>query len=128
MLRATSSSITWRGPGFLGGGQEKAEVTARHIAGISPAEGQWAEAKLAEKRKEMSSAEAHLRQAIELAPAASGKAHRTGSLSDETRPLPGSRTEFRAGRKGGPDNPRLIFAEAETYVKAHRNLDVASNY
>jgi hypothetical protein len=24
-----------------------------------------------------------------------------------------------------PNNPRLIFAEAETYVKAHRNLDVA---
>src|ERR1035441_8492186 len=55
-------------PGFLGGGSDKASATAAQIARISPAEGYWAQAKLAEKRKEYSSAEAHLRRALEIAP------------------------------------------------------------
>src|ERR1022692_1889538 len=55
-------------PGFLGGGFDKASATATQIARISPAEGQWAQARLAENRKEYSKAEAHLRRAVELAP------------------------------------------------------------
>src|SRR6202034_2732819 len=55
-------------PGFLGGGIEKAEAVARRMSEISPADGQFAEAKLAEKRKESGNAEAHLRRAVELAP------------------------------------------------------------
>src|ERR1041385_1712115 len=34
-------------PGFLGGGQDKAAATAAAIATINPAEGDWAQAKLA---------------------------------------------------------------------------------
>jgi cytochrome c-type biogenesis protein CcmH/NrfG len=112
-------------PGFLGGGQEKAQVTARHIAGISPAEGQWAEAKLAEKRKEMSSAEAHLRQAIELAPQQVGKLIELARFLMKQGRYPEAEQSFARAEKVAPNNPRLIFAEAETYVKAHRNLDVA---
>ena len=41
-------------PGFLGGGFDKASATAAQIARINPAEGYWAQAKLAEKRKEFS--------------------------------------------------------------------------
>src|ERR1035441_1179377 len=55
-------------PGFLGGGLDKASATAVQIARISPAEGYWAQAKLAEKRKEFNSAEAQLRRALEIAP------------------------------------------------------------
>src|SRR5215471_19732839 len=55
-------------PGFLGGGQEKAALVAAQIARINPAEGHWAEAKLAEKRKEFFKAEQQLRSAIEIAP------------------------------------------------------------
>src|ERR1035441_1156925 len=44
-------------PGFLGGGMEKAEATAKQVGRISPPEGLAMEAKLAERRKEYSSAE-----------------------------------------------------------------------
>ena len=40
-------------PGFLGGGFDKAAATATRIAQISPSEGYWAQARLAEKRKEL---------------------------------------------------------------------------
>ncbi len=35
-------------PGFLGGGLDKAQTVAEHMTSISPPDGQWAEAKLAE--------------------------------------------------------------------------------
>jgi Tfp pilus assembly protein PilF len=60
-------------PGFLGGGLDKAQVLAARMTEISPVEGEVAEAKLAEKRKESRTAEAHLRRAVELAPQQVGK-------------------------------------------------------
>jgi cytochrome c-type biogenesis protein CcmH/NrfG len=112
-------------PGFLGGGLDKAEATAVHIGTISPAEGQWAEAKLAEKRKESGSAEAHLRRAIELAP------QQVGRLIDLARFLmkEGRYQEadqsFERAEKIAPNSAKLVFAEAETYIKTHRNIEHA---
>jgi tetratricopeptide (TPR) repeat protein len=47
-------------PGFLGGGLHKAEQLANHIAKLDAAEGFYAQAQLADKRKEFDAAEAHL--------------------------------------------------------------------
>src|ERR1035438_8836399 len=60
-------------PGFLGGGFDRAAATAAQIARISPSEGYWAQARLAEKRKEFGSAEAQLRRALEIAPQQVGR-------------------------------------------------------
>src|SRR5439155_25513412 len=60
-------------PGFLGGGLDKASATAERISRINAAEGAWAQAKLAEKRKEYHSAEVHLLRAIEMAPQQIGR-------------------------------------------------------
>src|SRR5262249_41961633 len=60
-------------PGFLGGGLDKAAAAADHMSSSDPAEGQWAEAKLSEKKKESASAEDHLRRAVALAPQQVGK-------------------------------------------------------
>jgi tetratricopeptide (TPR) repeat protein len=112
-------------PGFLGGGSDKASATAAQIARISPAEGYWALAKLAEKRKEYSSAEAHLRQAFEIAP------HQIGRLIDLARLF------TRQGRyqeadlslakaeEIAPNSTKLLFAKADLYIKSKRNLGVA---
>jgi tetratricopeptide (TPR) repeat protein len=112
-------------PGILGGGLDKAQATARNIAKISPSDGQLAEAQLAEKRKESSSAEEHLRRAIELAP------HQIGKLIDLARFLAKqgrfqeAEQSFDRAERIAPNSPRLIFARAEVYVNAHRNLEVA---
>jgi cytochrome c-type biogenesis protein CcmH/NrfG len=112
-------------PGFLGGGMEKAQATAKQVGGISPPEGLAMEAKLAERRKEYSSAEEKLRRALDVAP------QQVGRFLDLARFL------VRRGRideadqvltravKASPDNPRLMYATAEIYVKAHHNLNVA---
>lgn len=112
-------------PGFLGGGPEKAEATARQVGRISPPEGLAMEAKLAERRKEYSSAEEQLRRALDVAPQQVGRfidlarfLVRRGRLDEADQVL------ARAG-KSSPNSPKLMYATAEIYVKAHHNLDVA---
>jgi tetratricopeptide (TPR) repeat protein len=113
-------------PGFLGGGLEKAEATAAHIARISPAEGQWALAKLAEKRRESSgSIEEHLRRAIELAPQQVGRFIDLARFLVKQGRFQEAEQSFDRAEKVAPNSPKLIFCRAEIYVKAHRNLDVA---
>ncbi len=113
-------------PGFLGGGLDRAEATARQMGQISPAEGQWAEAKLAEKRKESRSAEAHLRKAIELAPQQVGKLIELARFLTKQGRYQEADQNFERAEKVSPNNPRVVFARASTYIEAHRNLDVAT--
>jgi tetratricopeptide (TPR) repeat protein len=55
-------------PGFKGGGFDKAEEIGRRIGERNPADGQLAQAELAERRKEFDTADEQLRRAVELAP------------------------------------------------------------
>jgi Flp pilus assembly protein TadD len=112
-------------PGFLGGGFEKAAATAEQIARIDPAEGHWAQARLAEQRKEFSSAEEQLRRAIDLAP------HQVGKLIDLARLLAKqgrfqeADQSFARAQAIAPNSPKVLFAQADVYIKTNRNLNIA---
>ena len=60
-------------PGFLGGGLDKATQMAERMAALEPAEGLWAQARIAERRKDFSTAEVQLRRAMEAAPMQVGR-------------------------------------------------------
>src|SRR5262249_6636656 len=60
-------------PGFLGGGLNKAEDLAKKIAKTDPAEGQYAQALIEDRRKNYDKAEAHFRHAVELGPKQVGR-------------------------------------------------------
>ncbi|MCX6626255.1 MAG: tetratricopeptide repeat protein [Candidatus Solibacter sp.] len=112
-------------PGFLGGGFDKASATAAQIARINPAEGHWAQAKLAEKRKEFSKAEAQLQRAVEMAP------HQVGRLIDLAHLLAkqgryqDAERSLAKAEQIAPNSPKLMFARASLYIKSKRNLHVA---
>ena len=112
-------------PGFLGGGFDKAAATAAQIARISPAEGYSAQAKLAEKRKEFSSAEAHLQRAVELAPQKIGKLIDLARLFTKQGRYQEADLSLAKAEQIAPDSPRLMFAKADLYIKSKRNLNVA---
>jgi len=112
-------------PGFLGGGLDRAEKTAADMAKISPAEGQWAEAKLAERRKQTSSAEAHLRRAVELGPQQVGKLIELARFLMKQGRYQEADQNFDRAESLAPGSPRLIFARAETYIQAHHKVEVA---
>jgi Flp pilus assembly protein TadD len=112
-------------PGFLGGGVEKAEALSRSIAGTRPAEHEFEEAQIAEKRNDLTKAESHFRKAMELAP------HDAGRIMDVARFLAkhGRFTEsdelFGRAHKAEPNKPGVNFAEAKVAIDNHRNLDRA---
>jgi Flp pilus assembly protein TadD len=112
-------------PGFLGGGLDKATATADQMAALDGSEGQWAQARLAEKKKEFGRAEEHLKRAAELAP------HQAGRLIDLARFLARqgrykeSDQSFRNAEKIAPNNPQVLYARADTYIAQSRNLETA---
>ncbi|HKE28759.1 MAG TPA: tetratricopeptide repeat protein [Bryobacteraceae bacterium] len=108
-------------PGFLGGGMDKAVALVPRITAVSPAEGHWAEARIAEKRKEYGDAEEQLRRAVEAAPQKIGKLidlakflGRQGRIQEADQSL--ARAEAIA-----PGSPRLMFAKADLYIHTGRN-------
>jgi tetratricopeptide (TPR) repeat protein len=112
-------------PGFLGGGFDKAAATATEIARINPAEGFSAQARLAEKRKEYSSAEAHLRRAVELAPRQIGRFIDLARLLTRQGRYQEADLSLAQAEKVDPSSPRLLFAKADLYIRGKRNLDLA---
>jgi tetratricopeptide (TPR) repeat protein len=112
-------------PGFLGGGKDKAASTAEKIAKLDPAEGYYATARLAEDRKEFSTAEQQLRKAIEVAPTQVGRILDLAKLLSKHGRVKESEAEFARAEKIAPRSPKILYARASAYIKAKRNLDQA---
>jgi tetratricopeptide (TPR) repeat protein len=112
-------------PGFLGGGFDKAEATAVRIAAVDPGEGYWSKAKLAEKRKEFSTAEEHLRRAIEVSPRQIGRFIELAKFLARQGRFQEADQSLAKAEKINPNAPRLLYAKADLYIKEGRNLDQA---
>jgi Flp pilus assembly protein TadD len=112
-------------PGFLGGGYDKAERIAQQLAAADPAQGDVAQAKLAERRREFDTAEEQLRRAIQEAP------RQVGRLLDLARYLANrgqvaeSDATFDRAEQLAPGSPKVAFSRAQVYVQQRRNLDKA---
>jgi tetratricopeptide (TPR) repeat protein len=114
-------------PGFLGGGIDKAEAAARGIATERPAEYEFEEAQIAEKKNDLSGAEAHLRRAMELAPREAGRIVDLARFVAKRGRLAESDRLFAQARALAPGKPGIALAEARTDIENHRNLDQARN-
>jgi tetratricopeptide (TPR) repeat protein len=112
-------------PGFLGGGIDKATRTAQRMAALDEIEGHWAQARIAEKRKEYSGAEEQLRRAVELAPKQVGRLLDLAKFLSRQGRYQESDKAFQTAEKIEPDSPRVMFAEADAYIKSGRNLATA---
>jgi tetratricopeptide (TPR) repeat protein len=112
-------------PALIGGGVEKARGLLPLIARDNPVHYDIAHARIALAEKQYSSAEARLRHAIMLAP------HEIGRFLDLAKFLSSrgrydeSENTFRQAEKIEPGAPRILYARAECYVRANRNLDQA---
>ncbi len=109
-------------PGFLGGGLDRAEALVERIAALDPAEGHYARAQLADKRKEFDQAEQQLRRALELAPRQLGRVLDLAKYLSKLGRVDESEAEFAAAEKLAPNNPRILYERARTYIRDKRNL------
>jgi len=112
-------------PGFLGGGLEKAAALAKRIGELDPAEYHYAQARLAEKRKEFQTAENQLRRATQLAPRQVGRLIDLAKFLAKQGRYQESDEAFREARKIAPDSPRVLFEQASVYIRARRNIELA---
>ncbi|MBZ5608679.1 MAG: tetratricopeptide repeat protein [Acidobacteriia bacterium] len=112
-------------PGFLGGGYDKAERVAKRIAERNEAEGHFAEAQLADKRKQFDTAEEQLRRAMELAPHQVGRVLDLAKYLAKRGRIQESEAAFDRAAQLEPNSPKVFFARARTYVEQRRNLDRA---
>ena len=112
-------------PSFLGGGFDKAAAKAAELARLNPSEGFSAQAKLAESRKEYSSAETHLRQAIAAAPLSVGRLIELARLFNKQGRYQEADQSLAKADQLAPNTPKILFAKAELYVKSKRNLQLA---
>ncbi len=112
-------------PGFMGGGEAKARGLIARIAALDPAERYYAEARLASNKKEFQTAEAQLRRAIDLAPQQIGRVLDLAKFLNDRGRIQESEEAFRRAEKLDPRSPKLIFARAEAYIQAKRNLPEA---
>ena len=107
-------------PGFLGGGLDKAEAIARRIDGDRPAESNFEQAQIAEKRKQFGAEEQHLRRAMELAPRDPGRVVDVARFLAKHGRIEESDALFAEAQKMAPDRPRVLFATAKAYIDARR--------
>ncbi len=112
-------------PGFLGGGVDKAESLASKMAQLDAAEGHWARAKLAEKRKDLTQAEDQLRQAIEASPKPLGRYIDLAKFFARQGRLQEADQNMTKAETLAPDSPKVVYARAELFIKSHRSLEVA---
>jgi Flp pilus assembly protein TadD len=112
-------------PGFLGGGLEKAAASAQTIATERPAEYEFEEAQLADRRKDYTAAEAHLRRAVELAPTEAGRIVDLARYVAKRGRFQETDALFEQARKLAPTQPRVAFAQARVDIENGRNLEEA---
>ncbi|MCE5309214.1 MAG: tetratricopeptide repeat protein [Acidobacteriales bacterium] len=112
-------------PGFLGGGFDKASALAEKVRALDPVEYHFTQARLAEKRKEFNTAEAQLRRAVDLAPRQVGRVIDLAKFLSKQGRYQESDATFQRAQKIAPQNPKLLFEQAATYIETNRNLDTA---
>lgn len=114
-------------PGILGGGLERASALTGRIKELDPAEYHYAQAKLAEKRRQFQMAENQFRAAIQLAPKQVGRVLDLAKFLAKQGRWDESEAAFRQARQLAPDSPKVLFEEASAYVRAGRNLKAAKD-
>lgn len=126
-LEATNDLLEYylEAPGFLGGGIDKAAALSGKIREVDPIEYHWAQAKIAEKRKEFHTAELQLRRAAELAPQQIGRLLDLAKFLARQGKVQESEAAFAAAEKLAPGSPKIMFEKASTYIRLKHNLETA---
>jgi tetratricopeptide (TPR) repeat protein len=112
-------------PGILGGGLDKAEALSQRIKELEPAEYHYAQARLAEKRRQLQAAERELRLAMQAAPKQAGRVVDLAKFLAKQGRWEEAESAFRQARDLAPDSPKVLFEQAAAYVRAGRNLPAA---
>jgi len=112
-------------PAMFGGGIDRARALAEKSKSNDAAEYQSLLARIAERQKQYDQAESRLRQAVALAPKDVGRTVDLAMFLSRRGKFNESDAAFQQAAKVEPDNRLVLYARAEAYIEAKRNLNTA---
>jgi cytochrome c-type biogenesis protein CcmH/NrfG len=112
-------------PGFMGGGIEKARGLIPSLQQYDPIAANIARSRIDESKKQFAEAEAQLRDAVRMAPNKLEPVLDLAQFLGRRGRYDESDREFLTAEKLSPASPRIVFARADTDIRARRNLSQA---
>jgi tetratricopeptide (TPR) repeat protein len=113
-------------PGIVGGGRDKAEAQAQKIATMDPVRAGWVKARLAEKNKDLASAENQYRAAIAASHGAALAWLNLAYFYRHTGHLDSMEDAIRHAASAPMDQPEVLMESANMLLRAKRDLPLAT--
>jgi tetratricopeptide (TPR) repeat protein len=113
-------------PGIVGGGRDKAEAQAQKIATMDPVRAGWVKARLAEKNKDLASAENQYRAAIAASHGAALAWLNLAYFFRHTGHVDSMEDAIRHAAAAPMDQPEVLMESANMLLRAKRNLPLAT--
>jgi tetratricopeptide (TPR) repeat protein len=113
-------------PGIVGGGRDKAEAQAKLLDKLAPAKAHWVRARIAEKAKDLSTAEKEYRAAIDSSQGGANAWLNIALFYRRARRLDEMENAIKQAASAESGEPVALVDSAETLVRADRNLPEAA--
>ena len=112
-------------PGIVGGGRDKAEAQAQKLATMDPVKAGWVKGRLAEKKKDLVSAENEYRAAIEASHGAALAWLNLAFFYRHNGRLDAMEDAIRHASSAPMDQPEVLMESAEMLLRSKRDLPQA---
>ncbi len=112
-------------PGIVGGGRDKAQEQADSLLGLDPARAHWVKARIAEKKKDFTSAEREYRTAIEASHDSASAWLNLGLFYRHRQRWDEMEQTLSHVRPAPLDRPDALVDAAEILIRSQRNLPEA---
>jgi tetratricopeptide (TPR) repeat protein len=109
-------------PGIVGGGQDKARAQAAKLATLDSAKAHWINGRIAEKKKDLATAEQEYRAAIQADSGSADTWVNLASFYRHTGRLDEMETAINHASSAPAKEPVVLMDAAETLVRAGRNF------
>jgi tetratricopeptide (TPR) repeat protein len=113
-------------PGIVGGGQDKARAQADVVAKLSPAKAHWIEGRLAEKNKDVATAEKEYRAAIDASHGGANAWLNLALFYRKAGRLDDMHDALKKAASAPMDQPEVLVDAASTLLRANRDLPFAT--
>ena len=113
-------------PGIVGGGQDKARAQADQLAKLNPAKAHWIRGRIAEKNKDLATAETEYRAAIEASHGGGNAWLNLGLFYRKAGRLDDMHDALQKAASAPMDQPEVLVDAASTLLRANRDLPFAT--
>jgi tetratricopeptide (TPR) repeat protein len=113
-------------PGIVGGGQDKARAQADMVAKLNPAKAHWIQGRLAEKNKDLATAEKEYRAAIDASHGGANAWLNLALFYRKAGRLDDMQDALKKAASAPMDQPEVLVDAASTLLRANRDLPFAT--